>query len=111
LKFYDSMDEMFTDLDDTPERSRFRARFPRLAHWLSDPDTLCGLALGLWGSAIAEIAAGVVPRHTLWFLAAPLLVVSAYRFVVTAVHCATCPLVLKRAPWDETPEDAPEEVE
>jgi len=70
------------------QRSRFPKRFPRLAYWLTTPDTLSALALGLWGSAIAEVAAGLISRHVLWFLAIALLLVAVYRVVTGATHTA-----------------------
>jgi len=83
-------------------RRRFFARFPRLAHWLTDPYTRSAGALWLWASAMAEVAAGIVPRHTLGFPVAVLVLVSAYRLFIATVHAAYCPGVTDPT-WD--PED------
>jgi len=106
MKTYDSMDELLAALD-MSRRDRFAARFPRLAHWLASPGTVSALALGMWASALAEVAAGVLPRHLLWFLAGALALIAAYRFLIEALHAATCPCVTNPvvAPWDEAPED------
>jgi hypothetical protein len=106
LKVYDSMDELLTALD-VPRRDRFAARFPRMAYWLASSGTVSALALGLWASAIAMVAGGVIPGAALWFSAAALTLVAAYRAVIEAVHAATCPCVSRPgpAPWDETGDD------
>lgn len=86
-------------------RDRLRSRFPRLAAWLSDPGAVSAIALALWGSAIAAVAAGTLPRHALWYPALGLLGFSAFRFTVTAYHFATCPCAVRPAPWDQVPQD------